>query len=363
MARMMKTENRLYYIDNLRVALTILVIAHHVGQAYGPTGGYWPVQEAARAALLGPFFTVNRSFFMSLFFMISGYFMVASYQHSGPSAFIRSRLMRLGVPFLVYAAVMIPLRIFMFGEHITRWNDLINTGHLWYIQHLLLFSMGYAALRWIRRNKPAAEKAGNKLPGTLAILAFAAALAAASALVRLWSPIDNWLNLLGFFRVAFADVPRDLGFFIIGAVAFPRAWFSRFPARSGYVWLGVGVAAAALRYSFSLWLSAAVPVSATVMAIAYPLWEAVLCCGMCIGLLVLFRETLNFQGRLGKVLASNQYAAYVWHPLLIVPLQLAILGLQSPPLAKFALVTAVGVPVVYLWSRLSRQPRFMKAVL
>ena len=45
----MTIAKRLYCIDNLRVALTILLIAHHVGQAYGPTGGWWPVQEAVRA--------------------------------------------------------------------------------------------------------------------------------------------------------------------------------------------------------------------------------------------------------------------------------------------------------------------------
>lgn len=36
---------RLFYFDNLRIALTVLVIAHHTGQAYGPTGGWWYVQE------------------------------------------------------------------------------------------------------------------------------------------------------------------------------------------------------------------------------------------------------------------------------------------------------------------------------
>ena len=34
-----RETGRLYFLDNLRIALTILVIAHHVGQAYGPTGG------------------------------------------------------------------------------------------------------------------------------------------------------------------------------------------------------------------------------------------------------------------------------------------------------------------------------------
>jgi glucan biosynthesis protein C len=39
-ARPLSAAGRLYYLDNLRVSLTALVIAHHVGQAYGPTGGW-----------------------------------------------------------------------------------------------------------------------------------------------------------------------------------------------------------------------------------------------------------------------------------------------------------------------------------
>jgi peptidoglycan/LPS O-acetylase OafA/YrhL len=125
--------NRIYYLDTLRIVLTILVIVHHIGQAYGPTGGYWPVQEATRAAILGPFFTVNRSFFMSLFFMISGSFMVSGYERNGFARFLRNRLVRLGVPVLVFAALMLPARIFLFGDSITRWDDYFNAGHLWYL--------------------------------------------------------------------------------------------------------------------------------------------------------------------------------------------------------------------------------------
>jgi hypothetical protein len=87
---------RLFYLDNLRVALTALVIAHHAGQAYGLTGGWWPIMEPRRAVILGAFFTVNRSFFMSLFFMVSDYLLVMAYDRSEPWAFVRSRLWRLG---------------------------------------------------------------------------------------------------------------------------------------------------------------------------------------------------------------------------------------------------------------------------
>jgi fucose 4-O-acetylase-like acetyltransferase len=344
----------------------VLVIAHHVGQAYGPTGGDWPVQESARAAVLGPFFTVNRSFFMSLFFMISGYLMVGAYDRSTGRSFVGSRLRRLGIPVLFFALLLVLLRIFLFGERIGSWTDLFNAGHLWYLEHLLLFSLGYALWRWIRRlppGAPAKRPRDGAPPSTLAILGFALVIAILSALVRIWSPIDRWFNLLGFFRVAFADVPRDLGFFIVGVLAYPRRWFERYSERAGLAWLGVGVALAIALYAYALFLYQAAPLSPTAMGIVYPLWEALLCCGLCIGLLVLFRRVADVQHGFGRALARSQYSAYFWHVLLIVPLQMAVLGMALPPFAKFALVTAVGVPLVFLWSHLLLKIRPIREVL
>ena len=137
----MLTSNRLAFFDNLRVALMAVVIAHHVGQAYGPTGGWWPVQEATRAAILEPFFMVNRSFGMSLFFMIAGYFTAMSCDKSGPRALAKSRLQRLGIPLLVFTLSMMLIQVFVFGpidsgELGSPWP--VNVLHLWFVQHLLI---------------------------------------------------------------------------------------------------------------------------------------------------------------------------------------------------------------------------------
>ncbi|MGO9309999.1 MAG: acyltransferase family protein [Spirochaetia bacterium] len=359
--------NRLFYLDTLRIVLTILVIAHHVGQAYGPTGGYWPVQESARAAILGPFFTVNRSFFMSLFFMISGYFMVAAFERHTVGTFIRGKLVRLGIPVLLFAAIMLPSRVFLFGEHITRWNDYINAGHLWYLEHVLLFSIVYALWMTLRkssrvktpRNHQDPKRPAPGLPVTITALLVVAALC---GVVRIWSPIDRWMNLLGFFRVAFADVPRDLSFFIFGAMAFKRGWFENFSVRAGMAWLAVGVAAAVARYAWSLIPHTAIQMGTQAFAIVSLVWEEVLCFGLCIGLLVLFRQVTTGQGRFGKLLAANQYSAYFWHPLLIVGIQMLIVSLPLGPFIKFVAVTVVGVPIVFFWSWLLRNLRVVRAV-
>ena len=45
-------SSRLLFVDNLRVLLTILVVAHHAGQPYGPTGGMWLIFNPERADIL-----------------------------------------------------------------------------------------------------------------------------------------------------------------------------------------------------------------------------------------------------------------------------------------------------------------------
>lgn len=351
----MESNKRLYYLDNLRVALTVLLIAHHVGQAYGPTGGWWPVQEAARAAVLGPFFTVNRSFFMSLFFMIAGYFAVMSCDAKGPRTFLQSRLRRLGIPIVVLGLLTIPLQLFVFSEPGSVWPG-IDVGHLWFLEHLLIFSACYALWQMARPGHPAPIPGQAKVPGYLSIVGLALVLAAVTALVRTWFPIDRWILVLGFIRTAFADVPRDLTFFVLGAVAYRQQWFLRFPSTAGRVWLLVGVLAALLWYAYALGLRTVLPISNSALGLIYPVWEMVLCCGMSIGLLVLFRDYFNAQGPLGKALGQSQYAAYLFHVPVVIMFQFAVLGLALPPFAKFALVTLASVPVTFWFSHWVRKP-------
>jgi len=272
------------------------------------------------------------------------------------------------VPVLAFAALMLPLRIFLFGDHITRWDDYFNAGHLWYIEHVLLFSVVYALWRRIRESsqknvqKPVQESK-RPAPGLLVTSVAILVVAVISGLVRIWSPIDHWMNLLGFFRVAFADVPRDLAFFIFGAMAFRHGWFESYPTRKGLAWLAVGLAAAVAWYAWSLIPHGGLTLSAQGFSVAYLVWEELVCFGMCIGLLVLFRQAANVQGAFGKLLAANQYSAYFWHPLLIVPIQMAFLALPLEPFVKFVAVTVLGVPVVFFWSWLMRNTRAVRAVL
>lgn len=381
---------RLFFIDNLRIGLIALVVAHHVGQAYGPTGGWWYITNPEHAQVLGAFFTVNRSFFMSFFFMISGYFLPQSFDRKS-SSFLKDRFLRLGIPLLVFFFVIIPVMMyvyhlsfrpygpisflsyyfhFYFGHgprpaHWTgpAWPD-ANFGHLWFIEHLLVFAVCYWLWRLMSFSGPKTGQRPSRPPRSFEIVAFAILLAAITFIVRLWYPIDRWIGLLKIIQVAFADVPRDLAFFLIGVVAYRRDRFLTIPKKTGMIWLIIGLAAATLSYGlFSTGQAYFNKGGPTWGAFLFDLWEAFLCCGLCLGFTVLFRERLNRQGRLVRDLAASTYTVYLFHVPVIVALQYSVRYIALGPLTKFFIVFLIALPAAFAIGSALRRIPLARAIL
>jgi len=387
----MGDREKFFFIDNLRIALIALVVAHHAGQAYGPTGGFWFIENPDRASILGAFFTVNRSFFMSLFFMVSGYFLPQSYDRKGAKDFLFDRFRRLGIPLLAFFFGVIPVMTYTYYlnfrhyDHIPfltyysqvylgqgprpfdwsgpNWPEM-NFGHLWFVEHLLVFAVCYAILRLICSPHPGGETKGGRPPRNSEIFVFTCALSIVTLIVRIWHPIDKWVAFLGFIQVAFADVPRDLSFFVIGVIASRRNWFLNMPQKTAKIWLLIGLGAVAFRYGF--WLTGHPFFSSrgfSGQSLVYDIWESFLCSGLCIGLLVLFREKIQFHGRLARNLGASTYAVYLLHVPIVVFLQYAIRYIDMAAVVKFLLVTLVAIPLTFLISHYFRQLPLVNRVL
>ena len=72
---------RLFFVDNIRVFLTILVILHHLMITYAGTGDWYYEEgreDLVAGALGGWFCATNQAFFMGLFLLISAYFVPGS---------------------------------------------------------------------------------------------------------------------------------------------------------------------------------------------------------------------------------------------------------------------------------------------
>ena len=401
-----RSRSRLEYLDALKVALTVLVVAHHAGQTYGPTGGRWPVFEAERAALLGPFFAVNAAFFMGLFFLLSGYFLPASVERKGGAAFLRDRLVRFGLPLVLFAVALFgpvayadytaaggALSYPAFFVRVFVGEGRVELGHLWFLAHLLVYGALYVlwgalARRWPGRRVGAPRGAVGAprgaspgAPGGWALLAFAAGLASVTFAVRVAFPVDRWVNALGVVPLEPAHLPQYVALFVAGIVAARRGWLERLPARTGLIWLGLGAGAAVARYAYPALRAAAGPQALPALtpgglnagSVLWSTWEALICVGLCAGLVTLGRgwqasprraEPGSGAGRrLLRLAAPAAFGAYLLHILPVVGLQTLLLGVALPPLAKFAAVTLVAVPVSFLLAAGLRRLPGARAVL
>jgi len=352
-------STRMAFFDNLKVLMMIMVIVHHVGQAYGPIGAWWPIQELSRAEILDPFFKVNRSFGMSLFFMIAGYFTARSCERRGPAGLVSNRLQRLGIPLLGFSLLMILLQVFVFGLLQTGelgpvWT--IDVMHFWFVQHLLLYSLGYAVWRGLRRGAANGTVRPTSPPKYGVILAFAIGLALAIAIVKTWYDTDEWIYLFGYIRIAPADLPRDLAMFLVGTLVYRNGWVSRFSSKTGHVWLAMGLILASLWYIYALFLVDVLVFSDAVWGLILPLWESLLCCSMCIGLTVVFRDRVNSQTPLTRKMAQSTYAVYMIHIFVVIFFQYLALSVTAPALLKFFIVSLVTIPVSFLFASLIRRP-------
>lgn len=343
---------RLVFLDNVKVGLTVLVIAHHAGQAYGPTGGAWPIFNPERARILGPFFHTNASYFMGLFFLISAYFVPSAYDRKGAAAFLKDKFRRLGIPLAIWIFLVAPVLIFLrtapHGVGFPAWyldcfaHGKLEFAHLWFVSHLLAYALLYAL--W-RRFRPTASVHDRPFPSNRAIALYAIALALVSMVVRWRYPIDRWV----FIGVPseLAHLPQYLSLFVIGLIAAREGWLAYIPARSGRFWGAIGLALLVFRFCRTIFQWRWIPAEGLASDLFWPTWEAFLCVGMCVAWLYWFSRHGNWTGRLPRNLSRNAYTMYLAHLPIVVLIQKAFAGTHWPPLVLFFVVTVLAVTVTW----------------
>lgn len=97
-------------------------------------------------------------------------------------------------------------------------------------------------------------------------------------------------------------------------------------------------------------------------AAAYAIWESFFCIGICLGLIVLFRDKYNTQGRLSYFLSKNAFGVYVFHTPIIVGATMLARGIVIYPIIKMILMSLILLPVCFGFSYLIRKLPLMKKI-
>ncbi|MGA9097442.1 MAG: acyltransferase family protein, partial [Methanotrichaceae archaeon] len=97
---------------------------------------------------------------------------------------------------------------------------------------------------------------------------------------------------------------------------------------------------------------------------AYALWESFFCVGVSLGIIVLFRERFNVQGKFTRFMSQNSFSAYVFHAPILILTSLAIRNFAWHPILKFVVAITIAIPLCFLVSHLLlRRVPLLKKVL
>jgi glucan biosynthesis protein C len=351
-------KQRLHFLDHLKILLATIVILVHAAQPYGP-GGDWfikppPILPLENVIILGMFLGVSASFFMGLFFFVSACFLPGSYDRKGGWRFLRDRLIRLGIPLIVLTTTLLPLLGFLFyNPSRFRFTEYylralhpagLSFGYLWFLVLLIIFAVGYVCWRRLRIPIPQVPA-----PRTASLAGAAVLLGLATFTVRIWFPFDDWVLFHAFEP---AHLPQYLFLFIAGVLAYRNHWLDTLPSTLARIWGLIVIAGILLLPPVFLTFGNAITGGGfTLASFTYAFWESFVGIGICICLVILFRDRWNRPGSVTGMLAQNVYAVYLIHLPVVVSLQWILIPVALPLLLKFFVAGLAGIVLCFALSQ------------
>jgi peptidoglycan/LPS O-acetylase OafA/YrhL len=374
------TPERIVALDRARTFITLLVVLHHSVINYTHFG------HGDRMRWLGFDLVVlfNDSFFMACMFFISGLFVCGSLARRGSADFLKRRIWRLGVPFLVSIFVVMPIAYYpsFVRYHLSATTD-FNFFHFWW--HTLTVGPWPSGSAWF-----------------LWVLLALGAIAA-----WLWAAAPQAIKTLGQFIYALRDRPLTaFAFFLVFTIIIylpmrlmfgDSSWLvpghyplpiqtSRILLYAGYFFAGVGAGAVGLRAGmlaangllaqrWMVWSGLALASYGAILLLVYvhhsalmdlnspPLWWhtayglafATFSAAMTFTVPAVFLRFERSSVALLDAMQPSAYGIYLLHFIPLIWLQYVVYDPAFPAFVKFAIVFAGTLSISWALTVLLRK--------
>lgn len=345
--RVMAQDKRMYWLDNLRTCIILLVTLYHVGGVYEAAGlwaKFWIVDDPNIITWVGIVGIVFDIFIMPIMFFISGYLTPASLDRKGSWSFLKGKAQRLLLPWLIAVLTLIPLYniIFLFSRGLPweHWSNYLHFTNprsqswLWFLPVLFVFNVIYLLITRARIRLTNLSMTQALFITTVVGFAYSFAIGGILGF-RSWTltPVLDFenerlllyflaflLGVLAFRRNVFAEKPRKKALLnVVNAIAWIpvaghiiiRIWPFIFP--EGFEITPM--------YRCWWWLS----FYTALAAMAYAMIET-------------FRRFVDRSGRIWNELNRNSFGVYILHTILIGLFGTMLLKVDLPGVAKYPIL-------------------------
>jgi fucose 4-O-acetylase-like acetyltransferase len=356
--------NRIHWMDNLRTIIIFLVVLYHVGGVYEAGdlwGWFWIVDDPDTITWVGIVGIVFDVFMMATLFFISGYLAPASLRNKTGWEFLKSKFIRLMIPWVIAVFTLIPIYkvIFLYSrnlpqEHWSTYFHITNPNSqnwLWFLPVLFLFNVLCLLASKVNIRMPDISLKwavfGSFLIGVVYSYTIGGILG-----FRSWTltPLIDFENerLLVYFMA-----------FLLGSLSFQQNVFEEKPQSktlytvvNSIAWIPVTVHIFARLYPFFYPESFSItPLYRFVWYLSFHL--SLLC--MAYVMIESFWRYVDKPGRLWDELNRNSYGVYIIHVIVIGVFGTLLLNVNLPALAKYPILIVLAYLVSNLLVSLYRR--------
>ncbi|OBQ56876.1 acyltransferase family protein [Halodesulfovibrio spirochaetisodalis] len=348
------TETRLYFLDNLRAAIITAVVLLHVSvcyMMYAPS--WWYVIDPVTSKLFTLLVVLIDVPIMPAMFFIAGYFALPSLQRHGVTDFLRHKIQRIFLPWVLGVVLLAPPTAFLipFSRKLpvdlysfwttTFWTTSFQHSVYWFLA--VLFWM-FVALSLIWQFVPALQRL-VKTPAIAPLWFFPAFVGVSAACfygAQQFFPLDYWFMS---YLLAFQPerIFQHVLYFSLGIWAWKYGWFTA----GGYcprkrTWLPV----------LALTMAVYVVVKAGFASSPAPLWQkqfilscsfATYCIASLMGWCAVFSTWVQGNGRFWRSAADNSYGIYYLHAPIVYLLVYALIPVPYSIYVKAAVAFVLAM--------------------
>jgi glucans biosynthesis protein C len=354
-------NQRLYFLDNLKAFIILLMVIFHIGMGYTTWDlQWWTVNDIQKNKFFDFFILETDVYIMPIMFMIAGYFAPMVLDRKGVAIFWQDKLKRIvlpwigGVlfiaPFIAYSSLFsrmdMPPNYFFFWKT-AFFGPYYQQGPYWFLGILTLFFLILTIFYQV--NSAYFKKAVQKTTPTACFFLTFALLTTASFFsgnLLFWN--DAWINVKFVFMIQPVRFLLHLCYFGLGIYAWKHSWFTQ----SGYRprLLPWGISAIIMLFIFLIYrvtftLMPDVPI---LFKAGHALVHATFSLTATFALIALSQNFFDSNAYLWRRIAANSYTIYFIHQCVVIPIGCIVQKLTINIWVKYSSVSVVTIVLCFL---------------
>jgi len=366
---------RIYFLDNLRAFIILLVVVFHVAMGYTTWNlKWWYVNDIQKSIFFDLFILETDVYIMPIMFLIAGYFACPVLLTKGTALFWKDKLQRIVLPWI--AGVMFIAPVIAYTAIFTRadtppgyftfwpndfWGDYYQQAHYWFLGILALF---FSLFTIAYHLNPAYFKQPPQInkPAVVFFPLFAVLSAVPCFGANLFFASDAWVNCKFLFMIQPVRIGLYLCYFGLGMYAWKHAWFTSEGYRPRLLTWGISAIIMLfvfLAYRVTFTLGANIPVP-------YKAGHALVFAGFCLtavfAFIAIFQRFADSNAYLWRRLAANSYTMYFIHQCIIIPLAYLVQKIQLNIWLKYLSVSIASVVLCFFIAEYVIGPLLTKVI-